>query len=439
MAKPSIVVDASAFLHDPDLIQHFPNYQIVVPSVVLDELDRKKTQSDQLGKHARSVMHFIDNLSKKGGDIRVGIPLDHGGVLRVSLHGDQKWCKSSASNSNYGPDRSRSQLFATAVNLQGEGGKVHLLSKDPVTKILAETMGIETHHYKGNRELFETLHKGINYLEMPKSAIDAFYLQGEMPLPVDLHPNEYCVIKGEGNSSCVGKVDGRKKCLVPLLKSISDVWGVRPRNIEQRCALDLLFRDDIKLVTLIGQAGTGKTLLALATALRKVFDDGIYHRVVIARSIMPLGKDLGFLPGSKEEKLQAWLAPFFDNLDYICATSNDVKNSNETKKWIVESEKFQVEAITYMRGRSFSNTFLIIDEAQNLTPHEIKTIISRVGENTKIVVLGDPTQIDNPYLDMDSNGLVYLVGKMKKHDLFGSILFRQTERSALAALAANVL
>ncbi len=436
MSKPSIVIDASAFLHDPDLIQHFPNYEIIVPSAVLDELDRKKTQSDQMGKHARSIMHFIDGLSKKG-DISEGVPLEHGGVLKVILNSEQK--TKNNSSATYGPDRVRNHLFTTAVSLKEKGSDVRLLSKDPVTKILAETLGIETHSYKSNREVFETLHRGINYLEMPKSVIDTFYVQGEIPLPKDMCPNEYCVIKGEGNSSCVAKVDSRKKALVPLLKSISDVWGVKPRNIEQKCALDLLFRDDIKLVTLIGQAGTGKTLLALATALRKVFDEGVYHRIVITRSIMPVGRDLGYLPGSKEEKLSSWLAPFFDNLDYICAGSNETKGGNETKKWIVESQKFQVEAITYMRGRSFANTFLIIDEAQNLSPNELKTIISRVGENTKIVILGDPTQIDNPYLDADSNGLVYLVGKMKRHDLFGSIFFRQTERSPLAALAAAVL
>jgi PhoH-like ATPase len=194
----------------------------------------------------------------------------------------------------------------------------------------------------------------------------------------------------------------------------------------------------VKLVTFIGGAGTGKTLLALAAGLRKVFDEGVYNKIIIARSIMPLGRDIGFLPGTKEEKLRAWLAPFFDNLEYICDSPKN-EGDSETKKWILESDKFQVEAITYMRGRSLANTYIIIDEAQNLTPHELKTIISRVGENTKIVVLGDPTQIDNPYLDLDSNGLVHMVGRMKRYDLFGSIFFRQTERSALAALAATVL
>ena len=260
-----------------------------------------------------------------------------------------------------------------------------------------------------------------------------------MPLPEGDHcPNEYLIMKSEENSSAIGRVDAKNKTLVPLAKSAHDIWGIKPRNVEQKCAMDLLMRDDVKLVVFTGGAGTGKTLLALAAGLRKVFDEGVYTRIMIARSIIPVGRDIGFLPGTKEEKLRAWLAPFFDNLEYICGASGS-DNAMETKKWVLESEKFQVEAITYMRGRSFTNTYVIIDEAQNLTPHEMKTIISRVGDNTKIIVLGDPSQIDNPYLDADSNGLVYLIGRMKTHDVFGSIYFQSTERSKLAAIAAAVL
>lgn len=436
MAKRSYVLDASILLHDPEVFSHFKNHHIILPSVVLEELDRKKYQSDEIGKHARLVMRYIDNASKFG-NIRQGVPLANGSSLRVLLDSEQK--KKKEFPVHFTPDRARHRLLSTAHRLKEIGETVSVVSKDPVTKILAETIGIDTYSYKTVREHYETLYRGVQYLDLPKSTIDEFYANGRIPLPEgSFCPNEYCIMRSGENTSAVAKVNARDKTLVPLKQLKRDVWGVKPRNALQKCALDLLLNDDIRLVSLIGQAGTGKTLLALAAALKKTFDENVYGRIIIARSIMPLGRDIGFLPGTKEEKLRAWLAPFFDNLDYICG-DNTVDGENETKKYILESEKFQVEAITYMRGRSLSNTWIIIDEAQNLTPHELKTIISRVGDNTKIVILGDPTQIDNPYLDLDSNGLVYLVGRMKRYDLYGSIFFTETERSPLAALAAEVL
>jgi PhoH-like ATPase len=436
MSKKSLVFDASVLLHDPDSIHHYPNEAIVLPSVVIEELDQKKHLNNETGKNARYVMRLVDNLSKRG-NISDGVRLENGALIKILL--DEEHKKKKNGSNTFTPDRNRHRLLAMAFQLQQEGEKITLISKDPVTKILAETVGIVTENYRCVREHYDTLHKGIKFVEAPKAQIDKFYMEGHLPIPEgEFFPNEYLVLKSEENSSAVARVDGKTKTLVPLTKAAHDIWGIKPRNIEQKCAMDLLTRDDVKLVVFTGGAGTGKTLLALAAGLRKVFDEGVYSRIMIARSIIPVGRDIGFLPGTKEEKLRAWLAPFFDNLEFICSSSGS-ENGMETKKWILESEKFQVEAITYMRGRSFTNTYVIIDEAQNLTPHEIKTIISRVGDNTKIIVLGDPSQIDNPYLDADSNGLVYLVGRMKKHDIFGSIYFQQTERSKLAAIAAAVL
>lgn len=434
MINKNLLIDASILLHDPELFFHLPGAHLILPSVVLEELDRRKTQTDEMGKHARSVMRFVDNVSKEG-NIRNGIALPNGGSIKVLLDFDDQ--------KNYppicAPDKNRHRLLSMAYHLNEMGEKPYLLSKDPVTKILAETIGVQTANYKGSKEYYDCIYRGINFQNLSKGEIDQFYLHGEIPIPEgDYNPNEYFVFKSQENSSAICRIDSRKKMLVPLSNKVNDVWGIKPRNVEQKCALDLLLRDDIKLLTFIGPAGTGKTLLALAAGLRKVFDEGVYNKMIVTKAIMPVGRDIGFLPGTKEEKLRAWLAPFFDNLEYICGDQNK-ETGNETKKWIMESEKFQVEAITYMRGRSLSNAFVIIDEAQNLSPMELKTIISRVGENTKIVVLGDASQIDNPYLDMDSNGLVHLLGKMKGYDLCGSIFFKQTERSKLAALAAKVL
>ena len=434
--KKSCMLDASVLLHDPSAFHHYMMHDIILPSVVLEELDRKKSMHGEIGKNARIAMKFIDQVARKG-DIQKGVKLDKGGSFKIIVEKEPK--KKDNVLTGLSPDRTRHRLLSSAHQLKEDGHHdITLVSKDPVTKIIAETVGVATESFKSSQESYENLYRGIYNVDVPKDTIDLFYKEGEIAIPKgNYYPNSYIVLKGEENASAVVKVNAAENKLVPLLKGKQNVWGVKPRNVEQKCALDLLLRDEVKLVSFIGNAGTGKTLLALAAGLQKVFDDNVYNRVIIARSIMPLGKDIGFLPGSKEEKLQSWLAPFFDNLDYICESGGE--DGEETKKWILESNKFQVEAITYMRGRSFTNAYIIIDEAQNLTPHELKTLVSRVGENTKIVILGDPTQIDNPYLDRDSNGLVYTVGKMKKYPLFGSIYFQHTERSKLAALAAEVL
>ncbi|MCH9620618.1 MAG: hypothetical protein S4CHLAM20_00180 [Chlamydiia bacterium] len=435
VAKKSCLLDASVLLHDPSAFHHYTMHDIVLPSVVLEELDRKKAMHGEIGRNARSVMKFIDQVAREG-DIQKGISFEKGGSFKIVIESDVK--KKNSVLMGLAPDRTRHRLLSSAHQLQEDGHEITLVSKDPVTKIIAETIGVTTESFKSSQETFDNLYPGIFTVDVPKDSIDEFYENGEVDIPEGIYyPNSYLVLKGEENASAVAKINAKANKLEPLLKGRQNVWGVKPRNVEQKCALDLLLRDDVKLISLIGNAGTGKTLLALAAGLQKVFDDGVYNRIVISRSIMPLGKDIGFLPGSKEEKLQSWLAPFFDNLDYICESGGE--DGEETKKWILESNKFQVEAITYMRGRSFTNAFIIIDESQNLTPHELKTLISRVGENTKIVILGDPTQIDNPYLDRDSNGMIYTVGKMKEYELFGSIYFKHTERSKLAALAAKVL
>jgi PhoH-like ATPase len=277
-------------------------------------------------------------------------------------------------------------------------------------------------------------------LTTTKKEIDLFYKEGTLAVQGEgFRPNEYAFIEAPENSSALCKYSEKHKKLEPLLQVAKNIWGIQPLNVEQRCAIDLLLRDDIHLVTLIGPAGTGKTLLALACGMKKVFDDHLYSKILISRPIVPLGKDIGYLPGTKDEKLYHWMQPIYDNLEFLCSTTSGEGNGPATLEFIMESKKIEMEAVTYIRGRSLPKMYMIIDEAQNLTPHEVKTIISRAGKGTKVILTGDPTQIDNPYLDQNSNGLTYAVGRFKNHRIFGHMLLEKTERSELASIAAEIL
>lgn len=434
MSRKTFVLDTNVLLHDPDAIKKFHNNDVVMPLVVLEELDKLKKFTSELGKNARNVIRFIDGVK---GDLLKGIELPNGvkfSIFVESSPADKKGFPLSLDNNKH-------RILFTAYQLQKQGADVVvLISKDFVLRIKAESIGLIAQDYDYLKEDFEHLYKGFTRLEVPKREIDQFYkdefydLKGEK-----LCPNEYRLLNCPEQSSIMGKYNKSTKRLEPLLPVSNDIWGIKPLNDEQKCAMDLLLREDIKLVTLIGKAGTGKTLLALTCGLLKVFDEDIYKKILISRPIMPLGKDIGYLPGSKEEKIMHWMQPIYDNLEYLCEFTAGAENGAETKKWIMESGKIEMEAVTYIRGRSLAKTYIIIDEAQNLTPHEVKTIISRAGKGTKVILTGDPTQIDNPYLDKDSNALTYVVGKFKNSPIYGNIVFEKTERSELAALAAELL
>lgn len=437
MNRKTFVIDTNVLLHDPDAIGKFHNNDVVIPLAVLEELDSMKRLSDELGKNARHVIRYIDGLKQKSaGDLHSGVQIDNGVTVRIHV----EMRPSSEKKAFPLPlDRAPNKILNVAFQIRESGQRVVLVSKDFVTRVKAVAIGLEAEDYENLKVSYDEIYHGYRKIEVPKRDIDIFYKDGFLNLDIkDLAPNEYCLLTSPEQSSAVGKYDKRNGRLEPLLKLSRDIWGINPLNFEQKCALDLLLRDDIKLVTLVGQAGTGKTLLALASGLRKVFDEGIYSRILVSRPIMPLGKDIGYLPGSKEEKLYHWMQPIYDNLEFLCNTTGG-ENGSETQEWIMESKKIEMEAVTYIRGRSLPKMFIIIDEAQNLTPHEVKTVISRAGQGTKVILTGDPTQIDNPYLDKDSNGLTFIIGKFREYPLYGHIFLERTERSELAALAAEVL
>lgn len=432
MAKKTFVIDTNVLLHDPESITKFPKHNVVIPLTVLEELDTMKRLPNELGKNSRWVFRLLDALPSQGkGDLNKGIQLENGSTIRIQLQ------TKSNSSFDFEMDINDNKIIMAAYLLHEKGEHVVFVSKDFAARIKAEAIGLLAQDYQNLKYSYEAIYKGIRRVETSKHDIDVFYKDGSITLPaLDCHPNEYFIMTSPEHSSAVGKYDAYKKTIEPLLK-VPNIWGLKPRNVEQRCAVDLLLRDDIKLVTLLGQAGTGKTLLALACGLRKVFDEGLYSRILVSRPVIPLGRDIGYLPGTKEEKLFNWMQPIYDNLEFLCESSGH--EANETLRWVMESKKIEMEAVTYIRGRSLPKMFIIIDEAQNLTPHEVKTIISRAGEGTKVILTGDPTQIDNPYLDKDSNGLSYAIGRFSEHKIYGNVFLEKTERSELAALAAEIL
>ncbi|MEI8125082.1 MAG: PhoH family protein [Parachlamydiaceae bacterium] len=432
MTKKTFVLDTNVLLHDPEAITKFPKQNVVIPVTVLEELDKMKRLPNDLGKNSRWVFRLLDSLPSIGtGDLHRGVVLTNESTIRIQL----EMKTDSAYNIELSINDNR--IIMAAFLLQEKGEHVVFVSKDFAARIKAEALGLQAQDYRNLKYAYESIYKGIRKVETSKHDIDVFYKDGSVSLPhLDCYPNEYCILTSPENSSAVGKYDAVKQVIEPLLK-IPNIWGLKPRNVEQKCALDLLLRDDIKLVTLLGQAGTGKTLLALACGLRKVFDEGLYSRILVSRPVVPLGRDIGYLPGTKEEKLFSWMQPIYDNLEFLCDSSGH--EANETLRWVMESKKIEMEAVTYIRGRSLPKMYIIVDEAQNLTPHEVKTIISRAGEGTKVILTGDPTQIDNPYLDKDSNGLTYAVGRFSNHKIYGHVFLEKTERSELAALAAEIL
>ena len=432
MKRKTFVLDTNVLLHDPESMTKFPRNTVVIPVTVLEELDEMKRLPNELGKNSRAVFRLLDCLpTKKTGDLHTGVILENGSTIRIQIEVKTDY------HHNFSLAVKDNLIIMAAYFLKEKGEQVVFVSKDFAARIKAEALGLEAEDYENLKYAFNAIYKGIRKFEASKSDIDHFYKDGVLKLPEsDYQPNEYCILTSPEHSSAVGKYNAQTQSLEPLLKSVSP-WGLKPRNVEQKCAIDVLLRDDIKLVTLLGQAGTGKTMLALACGLRKVFDEGVYTKILVSRPVIPLGRDIGYLPGTKEEKLFNWMQPIYDNLEYLCDSSGH--EQNDTLRWVMESKKIEMEAVTYIRGRSLPKMYIIVDEAQNLTPHEVKTIISRAGEGTKVILTGDPTQIDNPYLDKDSNGLTYAISRFSPYKIYGHIFMEKTERSELAALAAEVL
>ncbi|PRX25074.1 PhoH-like ATPase [Orenia metallireducens] len=434
------VLDTNVILHDPKSIFSFEDNKVIIPMVVIEEVDDQKKRQDSVGSNARIFSRYLDELRKKG-KLCDGVELDDGGRIKVELNHQLL----TELPKGLDPNKPDNRILATTLGLQEDGEiPVILVTKDINMRIKADAMGLAAEDYATDAVNIDELYSGIKNINVPSDKINALFRDkklelNELDLEERLYPNEFINLEDEfgGSQSALCCYDEAKNKLIPFIFNPTDIWGIKPRNREQKCAFELLLNDNIKLVTLVGKAGTGKTLLALAAGLQKVVEDKSYKRLIVTRPIVPMGNDLGFLPGDKDEKLAPWMRPIFDNMEFLVGGKDE--NGASAVADLKEMGLIEMEAITYIRGRSIPNQFIIVDEAQNLTPHELKTIITRAGENTKIVLTGDPYQIDHPYLDSNSNGLTYVVERLKDKALVGHMTLYKGERSQLAEIAASSL
>jgi PhoH-like ATPase len=434
----TIILDTNVYLTENNSLFSFGKNNIAVPTIVLDEIDRHKHRQDTAGLNARIVNRTLDQLRSKG-SLLMGVPLGRGkGKLFAAQYAPRYM------PSGMDPNDSDNKIIAIALRLKIEGHHVAVVSRDLNMRVKCDSFGLECYDYQPQQAItsVEKMFDGTEEIEVPDSFVDEFYASddGSLFLPEHkkkLFPNQYLLLKSEADpkktAMCRYKNESTELRKVYTYK---DIWGLSANNKEQKYAMDLLFDKDIHIMSLTGQAGTGKTLIAAACGLEQVLNttrsQGGYDKLIITRPVQPMGRDIGFLPGTLEEKMMPWIAPLRDNLEYLFGDKSALDMH-------MEQGVIEIEAMTYIRGRSISNAFMIVDEAQNLTAHELKTIITRVGHGTKLVLTGDIQQIDNSYVDSVSNGLAHAVEKFKKYDISGHVTLYKGERSKLATLAAEIL
>jgi len=440
MVRKLFVLDTNVLLHDPRAIYKFEEHEVVLPIYVLEEVDKFKTQMNELGRNARTISRFIDDLRGDAPNgLQGGLTLPSGGILRVAVPPN---CLFERTTGDYD---SRILQVAQQERDTHPDRITTLVSMDTNVRIRADALRIKAENYDGERIDTDQLYTGFLTLTVPAQLVDRLGKRQPVDLAeLDLgqvYPNACVMLVDEGNPkhSALGRVDVERTQVVSLRVPREGAWGIRPRNLEQSFALDLLLNDKIQLVTLVGRAGTGKTLLAVAAGLKQVVGEGSHSRLLVSRPVMPLGKDVGYLAGTLEEKLNPWMQPIFDNLEYIFSNASGRHEAGRSYEELLASGTIQVEALTYIRGRSIPQQFMIVDECQNLSSHEIKTIITRAGEGTKIVLTGDPQQIDNPILDSQSNGLTVVAERFKSEAIAGHVTLSKGERSDLAEIASRIL
>ncbi|MBW3661065.1 MAG: PhoH family protein [Gemmatimonadetes bacterium] len=432
------LLDTNVLLHDPKALSAFQDNAVLVPIYVIEEIDGFKKEMTRLGENARWISRFLDGLRERG-RLAEGVPLDGGGSLRVVFDPDDP--DRVVGRANGWVD---TEILKIARRLQGDSPGVPLVvvTKDVNLRIRADAMGLKAEDYETDRVALDELYTGQSEIDLGADAIEALRDEGETGLPEgEFHPNEYVLVRDlEGAGDTVlGRIDTVERKIRRLVDASHGVQGVRPRNKEQYFALDALLDPSIVLVTVMGKAGTGKTLLALAAGLEQVLAKPVYRHLLVSRPTFPMGKDIGYIPGTVEEKLGPWMQPIYDNLAYLLEGPSERVGGARSVDDLVRRGVLEVEPLTHIRGRSIPQQFMLVDEAQNLTPLEVKTILTRVGEKTKLVLTGDPWQIDTPYIDSSTNGFNHVVNHFRDVPLAAHVTLRKGERSKLAEYAANLL
>ena len=431
------VLDTNVLLFDPNSIFGFGKNHIFIPLVVIEELDRFKKDQNENGRNARQFSRIVDDLRHSGSLIE-GVKLENGGTLSITIDKDVKDYDGKIDlsvNDNL--------ILASALYFKQEGENSVLVTKDINLRLKADALGIVAEDYGKRNKATEELYSGFRMHGVSIEELRTFekdrFLALENAEELEIYPNEYLIVTEKDNDRhrLLGRYSLDKKGIVPLIRMREGVWGIYPKNVEQQFALDALLNDDIPLVSLVGKAGTGKTLLAIAAGLEKTISEEHFSRLLVSRPIQPMGKDLGYLPGDVNEKLGPWMQPIFDNMDFLFGQHR----ASDSSSWeeLINQGLLHVEPLTYIRGRSIPGQYLIVDEAQNLSPHEVKTIITRAAEGTKIVLTGDTEQIDSPYLDSLNNGLAYVVERLKSSSLIAHSTLKVGERSPLSEIASKLL
>ena len=437
-AKTRFLLDTNVLLYDPDALLAYPQGEVIVPITVIEEIDQFKSEVTETGRNARLVSKTIDTY-RRTGSLAAGVKQANGSTFRVQI-----W------NQDSGPvpreldlRRSGNRVLACALQLleQEDSRPLVLVSQDTNIRIKANAMGIEATSYEAERHSTSELYDGWGLVEASAGELERYRQSERVTFEGRYEPNQGVIVQDRDRAEdyLVYRYLDDQRGFQPIVDLSAGIWGIVPRNPQQALALEILLDPAVSIVTLMGKAGTGKTLLALAVGLQMMMDESTYTKMLVSRPIFPMGKDIGYLPGTAQEKLEPWMQPIFDNLELLVGSPVSKHHPAKGYDALLDQGLINIEPLTYIRGRSIPNQFMIVDESQNLTPHEIKTIVTRVGEGTKIVLTGDPYQIDNPYVDSISNGLSHVVERFKRLPLAGHVTLVRGERSSRAEMAANIL
>ena len=436
--KKTFVLDTNVLLFDPTAFRRFGTNTVFIPLIVIEEIDRFKKDQNENGRNARNFSRFVDDLRSQG-TLANGVVMENGGTLIISVD----LFVDSPKDLPIDVTKNDNLILSSALSLKLRGDNVLLVTKDINLRLKADILGIPADDYGQVDVTLEELYSGQRVFEISGERLKEYETNRFLALDEDeqvgVFANEYFILQEFHNPRrrLLGRYHQTKKGIIPLISLREGIWGIYPKNVEQQFALDALLNDEVKLVSLVGKAGTGKTLLAIAAGLEKTIAQGKFSRLLVSRPIQPMGRDLGYLPGDVNEKLAPWMQPIFDNMDFLF--NQNRTHAGSSYEELINQGMLHIEPLTYIRGRSIPGQFLIVDEAQNLSPHEVKTIITRAGEGTKIVLTGDCQQIDSPYLDETNNGLAYCVERLKTEDIIGHTTLKVGERSALSEVASKLL